>query len=301
MAADSRQRFAGSQVIAIIAVAVLAVVVVVLAVLALGHAKGEGTSGEAAPVPTFDLGVQSASPTPTETPIPEFDRANERFLAQGAGTLWRATAGECGETEPLVERSDDRGDSWVDVTPLYKGIGQVASLDPFADVQAEMVASMTDECETQALRTFTQGLYWESYPDVLAASRYIDPADPATVVLAGDEVDAPCDVAHGLRASGDTVALLCEAEAYVFDDGEWMPLPGAGAVALAVYSGTVAVAHSADDCDGVAVTQFTGADAGSAIEIGCAEGADATSPAALVATGSASYLLWSGDELFVVG
>src|SRR3546814_11031113 len=91
--------------------------------------------------------------------------------------MWRGIAGECGAAAPLIERSGDGGQSWEDVTPGYRGIGQVISLDSFAGTEAETVARMGAGCETQALRTFTQGEFWEPYPEVLAASRYADPAE----------------------------------------------------------------------------------------------------------------------------
>ncbi len=176
--------------------------------------------------------------------------AAERFLSAGPGALWRATAGRCGETEPLLERSTDDGATWQDVTPRYLGIGQILSLDAFADTEAQMVALMGPGCELQALRTFTQGRFWEPYPDVLAASTYVDPADPATVVIAGAAASAPCPEPWGVRAASGTVGLICDGTAYERVDGTWMPV-AEGALAITADGAGVTAAAIRADCTGV--------------------------------------------------
>src|SRR5690606_14075175 len=153
------------------------------------------------------------SPTPSQTPV--FDRAAERFLAVGSGVIWRGTAGECGAVAPVLERSTDGGKSWNDVTPTYRGIGQLLAVRAFAGDQSEIVALMGDDCELQALRTFTYGQFWEPYDDVLANSWYINPTDPASVGHPGGSLPLPCIDAHGLRTAGDLQALICAQTAYV--------------------------------------------------------------------------------------
>src|SRR5690606_7419317 len=129
----------------------------------------------------------TADPTASETPVapaPSYDRSEERFLVVGDGVLWRGIAGACGSAEPLLERSTDGAATWIDVTPEYLGIGQLSALNTFAGDQSEIVASMGETCDVQALRTFTQGQFWEPYPEVLAVSRYLEPTDATTVMLA---------------------------------------------------------------------------------------------------------------------
>jgi hypothetical protein len=295
----------GGRAVAIAGAAVLAIVVGVLAFAAYQHGQAGGTTSGASPVPTFSLGAttQTASPTPSVEEQEADASAAERFLAASAGVMWRGVAGVCGDTTPVLERSDDGGVTWIDVTPTYREIGQLAAVDVFADTEGEIVAAMGADCETQALRTFTQGEFWESYPEVLAASRFIDMADPSVVWLAGQQVDAPCSAAHGLRAAGSTVALICEGAAYTWAGDDWSQLTESGAVALATVAGGVAVAHSAEDCDGVAVTAYADANAASPDAVGCVDVADPADPAALVVnpSGASGFLLWSGDELIGVG
>ncbi|GAA5038064.1 hypothetical protein ACFQRL_01190 [Microbacterium fluvii] len=299
----------GRQVIAVIAVVLLVAVVAALCVLALRHGAGDDpASVPAATPPVVERGSEATEtkrPEPTATPsatpsaaATETKRsspAEERFLSLNTTTAWRATAGSCTTGEaPTVERSTDGGQTWVDVTPTYKGIGQVRGLEAFAQTEAELVADMGDECETQLLRTFTQGKYWDSYPEILPYWTYRDAAD---AVATGDgTVDAPCAEARSVRASAGTVALVCDATAYTLADGDWQPLDLADALAVAISDG-VLVAHLDDACPGgIAVSRF--ADADSSDLLGCAA-ADSRAPLALASSGT-SIFVWSGPSLLPV-
>ncbi|MAP64007.1 MAG: hypothetical protein CMH34_09765 [Microbacterium sp.] len=289
---------------AVALVVVLAIAVGALAYLAYDRANPTVDGQSAAPVPTFSLGVETSSPTPTAT-APEVGtvaRADERFLSVGAAAWWRATAGACGDTEPLVERSDDAGQTWVDVTGRYRDIAAVASLDAFADTEAEMVVGVGEDCGTQGWRTFTQGAFWEPYDDlVLSAARYISPTDPAVVEQPAGPIDAPCAEARGLRASGETVALVCDAQAWVLDatGTSWTPISAAGVGAVAIDGADVVVAGAAPDCEGVALTRYADADPGRSSPAGCAPEADPTGALAITPTAD-GIVLWSGDTLTTV-
>jgi hypothetical protein len=281
-------------------VAVLAIATIVLATAALAHVRST-TTGTAAPVPTF-AAESSATPTastpapspstPSGTPTESLPpRSEERFLTAGSGTLWRATAGECGVVEPLVERSDDGGATWEDVTPRYRGIGEVIALDAFAGTEAEMIARMGPDCETQALRTFTQGEFWEPYPEVLAAARYPDPADRSTVTLGdGQTVAAPCADPRSFRSIGATVALVCDGQASTLSaDATWQPAPATDVRAVTVdATGRVLTASTSDGCPGTTIS--SGPDV-----VACDPQATAT-PLTLVVLGD-EVAVWSGEAL----
>ncbi|WP_109210442.1 MULTISPECIES: hypothetical protein [Microbacterium] len=289
------KRIGAARWVAITGVAALLLGVSVLAWAAYQHANPEAAGGDAEPVPTFTVGVQTPTPTPTAIDAPPVAPEEARYLALGSEQWWRATAGSCGGAAPLIERSADQGATWTDVTPTYLGIAQVQTLDAFSGRDAEVVAAMPG-CTTQALRTYTRGEFWESYPDVLAASRYIDPGDAGSVRFPSGPVPAPCGTAWGLHAAGDTVALLCDGRAWLRSGAEWLQLAPEGAVAVAADEASLLVAHSAEDCAGLAVSRIVTADPASAAVVGCAEGADATSPVALDALGD-DVLLWAGAEL----
>lgn len=281
-------------------VVVLAVGALALTFLALQHVQAVPDDREPAPIPTFSQpeATPSTSSTPSAAPDMQagsYDRAEERFLAVGDGVMWRGVAGACGSSEPLLERSTDGGSTWTDVTPTYLGIGQLIALDAFAGDQAEIVASMGEACEVQALRTFTQGQFWQSYPEVLAASRFVDPMDAATVMSAGEAIAAPCDDARGLRASGPTVAIVCGGTAYsLAADGSWQALPATTAVALALDGTDIVVAHLAEGCAALAVTKYAGASAESAEDAACFPDADVSAPTA-ISVSDTDVMAWSGN------
>ncbi|MFG3399321.1 hypothetical protein [Streptomyces parvus] len=284
------------------AVAVLTVGAVGLTVLALQHVQAAPADREVAPVPTFSqpAPVPSAQPTPRATPdvqVPSYDRSQERFLAVADGVLWRGIAGACGSADPLLERSADGGASWANVTPVYLGIGQLSALHAFAGSQAEVVASIGETCEVQALRTFTQGQFWESYDDVLMNSQYVDPANPHNILGLADTSTSPCADTRALNVSGSTVAISCDGLAYTLAaDFSWTLLPLENVAALAVTDDEVTVAHVAEGCAGLALARFAGT--GVATDLGCLADVDAAAPTAITVSDD-DVLMWSGDSWIV--
>lgn len=283
--------------VAVAAVAILAAGVGVLGLTAVQRVERATTTGTAAPVPTFSFGTRTSPPpsagaTPAEVESPAAREA-ERFLSVGASAMWRATAGVCGRVPPLLERSSDRGATWTDVTPRYLGIAQIASLEAFAGTEAQLVAATGSGCQTQALRTFTQGAFWETFD--LGGARYLDLADASSVREGTAVSPAPCANATGLRAGGSTVAMVCDRAAWSWDGAAWRELSAREAVAVAIDGSDILVAQESADCPGVAVTRFSGAGASAAPE-GCAEGADPTAPTAIAVSADGIWV-WSEDVL----
>jgi hypothetical protein len=295
-------------------VAVLAIATIVLVVLALQSVRPSPADVTQSPAPSFTFGGASPSASPTTSPAPtpsltpsstpETSAASfgaaERFFAIGSDGWWRATAGVCGGETPLLEHSTDGGRTWEDVTPNYRGIAQIASLDAFAGSEAEMVAGMGAACEVQALRTFTQGEFWQPYPEVLAVARYPQLADPASIVLPRGAVQAPCAEPASFRAVGDVVALVCEGTVSVLTDGEWQALPATDAVALTIDDGTLVAAARTADCEGVALSRWSGDGFATSTPLGCAAGVDAAAPLAVAATADSAWV-WTDDRLVTAG
>ena len=281
--------------IAITAIVVLTLGVGALAFAAYDRANPDATPGPAAPVPTFEYGA-AATPTPTPTPTtPPIARDAQRLLSGASQTWWRATVGACSGPAPVIERSDNEGETWVDVTPLYRGVAQVQTLDAFSPVDAEIVAAV-DGCTARALRTYTDGEFWDPYPDVLAASRYIEPLDPGSVRLPDRSVPAPCTSASGLVAAGDVVALLCDRRAWILSGDDWSQLAPTDATALAIDDSVVVVAHSTPECAGLTLSRTSSATPEAATAVACAEGLDPAQPTAIAVAGTEAFV-WSADAI----
>lgn len=289
-------------------VAVLAIATVVLVVLAIERTRPVAPDESPEPVPSFSFAATASAtpaPSPTVSATPAAAEATVapaagRFLSVGSGAMWRATDGGCGELAPVIERSVDGGITWSDVTPAYRDIAGLTSLDSFAGTQAEIVASMGAACETQALRTFTQGEFWAPYPEVLAASRYLDPADGVTAVTPQGRFTAPCAAPSSLRAQGEIVAVLCDGAVSTLADATWTLLPATDVVALAAANGELLTASLSPGCEGVALTRWSGADLSSSAPLGCAPAIDPAAPLAIAADGDA-VVLWSADTLTRLG
>lgn len=285
-------------------VVLLAIAAVALSLLALQRVGAEPVDRQPAPVPTFtqpDETPAPVTPTPTSSATSGTDAAawapeDERFLMVGSGALWRGTAGRCGSVAPTLERSIDDGETWTDITPTYKGIGQLLALTPFAGDQAEIVALMGDDCEVQALRTFTYGQFWDAYDDALAAAWYVDPSQPGIIIGAGEQIAAPCAEVRELRTAGDVRVVRCEAGAFVLSaDGEgWTPVDADGVATVSATRDSVMLGHAANDCDGLAVAIVRNTEPASVARRACVTTTRATDPAAIAARGRET-LVWSGD------
>ncbi|WP_345752747.1 hypothetical protein [Microbacterium rhizophilus] len=286
-------------------VAVLAVVVGALAVMAMQRVSAPPSSepasdadGTAPPTP-----AQSALPTPvgSATAPAVVPREAERFLAAGVnGVLWRVTAGSCQlDIPPVLERSGDDGVTWADVTPAYRGITQVMSLEDFADVQAEAVATVLDDasagdpCDPRAMRTFSDGSFWSDYPEVLAARSYLTP--DGVLVTPGGETEAPCAEPRSVRSSGAVVALVCDGQVSWWDGATWTAEAVPASIAVAVGAEGLYIAHVDPECDGVQLSLVAPDE--EPVAVVCETGLDPALPLALDATDAGSLWLWSGDEV----
>ena len=255
----SRRRSRGS-VPAWVSIVIVAVLILAVGGLSwLAITRTQTPPPAEAPRVTPTMGVETPTPTPTPTSaVAAATGPDERFLATSGGVWWRASAGQCGSVEPLLERSTDAGKTWSDVTPRYLGIGQILSLSPYAADQAQMVALMGSGCALQGMRTFTDGQFWESNGEILASSTYVDPANSASVVTPSGVLDAPCATPTGVRANGGTTAVICGSDASQSTDAAtWSSLDQAGVLALTVAGdGEITTARAdAASCDGMLVAE----------------------------------------------
>ncbi|UIN30050.1 hypothetical protein [Microbacterium binotii] len=274
-------------------VSALAVAAIALAVFALTPP----TPPETRPLRTTTPSpAPSASPSISPSPAASASSAPlapvaapgaaERFLAVGEQALWRASAGDCGTTAPLLERSTDGGQTWSDVTPRYLGIGEILHVEAFVGTEARIVARMGAACETQGLRTFTQGRFWEQDAATLAAATYIDPAAPAAIVTPSGRVEAPCPEPWGAQGDAGALTLVCEGIAQQWDGGGWQPVAERAVAVIATADGA-RTARTDPSCAGLLVGDTCLADA-------------PAGPAAFAAASDALWL-WAGDTVRAVG
>lgn len=292
----------GATVIAIGLIA-LTVAAVGLSVAALRQGRGPGDlDATVGPAPTFTYAVRTPTATPTASTSPTPAAAPgpaERFLSVGADAMWRATAGTCGGAAPVVERSGDSGATWHAVTPTSKGVAQILSLTSFGGRNATAVTALGASCTLNTLRTYTDGQFWEPYPDIFAADTYVLPGERA-VIVDGTRIAAPCASPWGLRSANSTTALICDDIAYRLDGQNWTRL-AAGARAVAVAARTVYIAQTDAACTGIRITAHSSGATG-ATDLGCTalDAADAGAPVALDASSSTSgtaLTLWAGSRL----
>lgn len=314
----SRQRpFAASRgggIAIAIGLTVLTVAVAALSITALRQGRGPGdVDATAGPVPTFTYAhhtpaAPTASPVRTVSPSPTASADTspgpaERFLSVGADAMWRGTAGVCGAAAPLIERSSDGGSTWQTVTPTTKGITQLFSLTSFGGRNATAVVELGSSCAKNTLRTYTDGQFWEPYPDIFALDTYALPGERA-VMVEGKRIATPCRMPWGLRSAGGVTALVCEGTAYRLDGQTWAAL-SPGARAVAVTSTGVYVAHTDAACAGIRITAHPTSAA--AADLGCTtlDASDAE-VVALDATGGTSgtsgsagtgLALWVGNRI----
>ncbi|MDY0830169.1 hypothetical protein SK224_13630 [Microbacterium sp. BG28] len=270
-------------------VSVLAVAAIALAVFALTPRTPPETrplrTTAPSPAPSASPST-SPSPTASASSAPAASPgAEERFLAVGEQAMWRASAGDCGTLPPLLERSTDGGRTWSDVTPRYLGIGEILHVEAFVGTEARIVARMGATCETQGLRTFTQGRFWEQDAATLAAATYVDPAAPAVVVTGSGRVEAPCPSPWGAQGDADALTLVCEGVAQQWDGGAWQAVAERAVAVVATADGARA-ARTDPSCAGLLVGDTCLADA-------------PAGPAALASTPGAVWL-WAGDTVRAV-
>ncbi|MFS0712886.1 hypothetical protein ABC195_03320 [Microbacterium sp. 2P01SA-2] len=304
----ARRDLTGSPIaraLSVAGVGALALVVIALTALALQHDRSPepAVAPTAGPVPSFSFRSEGrpATPTPSPTVAPAAGGgAADRFLARSSeGTLWRATAGACDGDEPVVERSDDGGTTWTDVTPRSRGIEQVRALSGLSGTEAELVADLAG-CAPQLLRTFTQGRFWDPYPDLLTRATYPSGSAPTVLTSPSGEVSLPCAAPASVRVGAQQTAVICDGVPYTrVGTGAFAPLPLMDAVALDVLGRATAVARVDGGTCGEALAVSWVDAAGVAAPSECIPGTDAAAPAAIAAFED-EIIVWSGDAIATI-
>lgn len=291
---------------AIIGLALFLVADVVLVGLALTASGGSSSPGTQRPIPTFG-GTPSASASPEATEEPAAAEPTDRFIAAGSATvLWRATQGSC-EAPAVVERSEDAGVTWSAIPTVEAfDLRVVSALLATSEEEVQLIGSAGADCTVGGFASSDAGDTWESAPDLLSTVAHQTPVSPdgsTAVVMAGQQVPAPCPTVEALSANVNRTVTACSAVLAEWDttSGSWTAIPFAGIHAVDVQPEQILfAARGVTGCTGLGVLRVPGTamtEASTAESVGCVAGADVTAPAALASAEGVSWL-WVGDTLF---
>lgn len=262
----SRAQFALKPLLTWAGVVVLAVVVVALVLAALRVGSTAGEQPERRPA---DLATELAEPepVPTQAPpaLPELSPSAASLTLADETVLWRAAAATCtvGEaaapaTPVAMERTAD-AQTWVSVTPGNIDVREVLWLQAINAATAEAVVRVGPECETQVLRTFTGGDFWQAYPASITGAATID-AERSVLRTPTDELPLPCE-APARAVSGAPAAapmVVCAGQVAQWIAGAWQPIALSNVVAASAEAdgALVTARESVAECDGVLLERW---------------------------------------------
>ena len=290
-------------VVASIGLAVLGVLVVVLVLVALTQNRSvpdAGATPGATPPPAEPAAADAGEATtiaPVSLVVP-----TRVIAALDAASAVRAHSTAC-PAPSTIEATSDSGATWQ---PSEVGtIAGVQRIVVDADAFVSLIGLGVAGCAPAYERSFTGGTAWESAPDELGASWFVDPANRAGIHAPAGDVAAPCAAAVQVAVTDEISAgVLCDdgsVHATVDGGASWTssaPVPGAAAIGAGGEGYRVAVIDQ-NGCVGAQVVDVTVADG--AAQVG-APGAclEARVPAGGVAVdtgGDGSVWVWAGDRI----
>ena len=261
------------------------------------------------PTPSSPEPAPSESPapsaTPSASPTPQADAVPPtRLLSALGGTVaWRSNVGSCPSTPPTPELSTDGGATW---TPSNLNAPTdataIVSIRTRGTELATMVALSGTDCAPEFVQTYVGGDNWAVYPDRLAGSWFVNPANRASVHSPQGDRAAPCPSVVDLASRGDTSAAVLCSDHTVFrttDAGStWGPSVAVpGSVALASSSNGYAIAVTADPgCGSVAIASIDSSKSAATFN-GCASIPEPEAGTIAIAEGSGALWLWAGQTL----
>lgn len=270
----------------------------VLVVFALA-ATAPGPRQEANTIAPFTR--PSRTPSPTPSPEPHFIAAPRFLAAVNDQVAWRATEGSCGGPDAVIERTEDGGATWSQLSTAKHQVHQVmALLDPGVAI-ASVVGMAGADCTLGYFSSFTRGQFWEPYPQYLGGASYLDSSDSGTVHVASATATAPCADVLQLSVVDGIAAVLCTDTLFERRGEGWVEVPVPGILAFTpTETGYTVAISSASGCPGVAIASLASPlTTGSApVTVGCA--ASVVAPDAVTLSQSAGSLwLWSGDNVVI--
>jgi hypothetical protein len=123
-------------------------------------AISQTTAPTPTPAPTA-VATPSASPAPSPSAT-----STPSFSGFANGTVgYRATSGSCSGSGAVIERTLDGGATWQNVNPTDITIREVQSMIVVDDRHVDLLARYGNGCVLSDISTYTQGEFWQVYPD----------------------------------------------------------------------------------------------------------------------------------------
>jgi len=298
----SKPRSSGRRAVVLAALGAFVLVDVVLVGYALTSDRGDSTGqGVQAPA-TTSAPAATPTPTPTTPPTPVALTSPSVYLsAVDSSTAYRAVAGACPADQPAtLEKTTDGGVTWVGST-VSTGLTSIARLQAVDSTFAYVVGSGGAECELGFTATYSSGLGFQTYPDRLLATWYLDRSQALPVHSPVGSFEAPCDDIVSLTPGSDAQAAALCSNGTVFQtqDGaaSWdsgVQVAGIQAVSTASDGGyLLAVSGSTPECTGMSISTLS--TTGALDLAGCNSAEQSADGVALSQTDSSIWLQAGGQ------
>jgi len=290
-------------VLAGVGLSALAVLVIVLVFVALTQHRSvpeAGSTPGATPPATESTAPANSAPAtdvPVTVPVP-----TRVLAALDEASAVRAVSTAC-PAPSTIEVTSDSGASWEAAEAGAVAAVQRVVVD--ADAFVVLIGLGVEGCAPAYERSFTGGTAWESAPDELGASWFIDPANRTGIHTPAGDVAIPCSVAVQVAVTDEASAgLLCDDGSVhaTFDSGtSWVsstPVAGAAAIGFGGDGYRVAVVNQ-NGCVGAQVVSVTVVDG--AAQVGspgaCLEVNVPAGEVAVDSGGDGSIWVWAGDRI----
>lgn len=284
-----------------LAVALFLILDIVLVALALNFAHPGTPRGTVGPIPTF------TPQTPTSTPSATADAlavpSTRVLTALDSTTAWRATTGACPSTPASPELTTDSGATWkkTDATGPTK-VTAIQRIIVDGKALATMVGLNQADCTPALIKTFVAGRSYAAYPNDLAGTWFVNPADRSSVHSPAGDFPSPCTTIALAPRDAKAAAILCDDyTVHMTTDAAvtWSPgVQAPGAVALASSdTGYFAAALARAGCQGVEVSEVNASSAGTPGCYPSAANADSLPENVAFSAAADSLWLWAGDSV----
>lgn len=260
----------------------------------------ESDAATTQPLPSASSDDASSTPSPTASMAEDSALTPPTWYlsAVDATVAYRASAGACPPSgAPVLQKTTDAGSTWAS-SALTTDLASVFRVQAVDSTYAYLVGKGGAECAPGLTATYTSGAGFQTYPDRLASTWYLDPAVPTVVHSPMGDVPAPCDAAVALAPNGDSsAAVLCaDRTAFRTTDGgvTWdagVAVPGASALA-STGSSYLLGAQNIAGCTGVSIVGL-GAEGDEPVAVGCSgDRPVATAPGQELTLSAAGGAVW---------